>query len=174
MPYILALLGIVALVGLFKKGFASENTYVDYTETETKPVHKVPTVDDLINDYSKFYNVPIPLIKAIIKKESSWNQYAKNPNDPSYGLMGIMPIVAQEFGIVEDWRKVTQDEINSIYNPSNNIGSGCKLLHKLLSKYTMDVAVMMYNTGETGYKNGVRNTAYVNDVLKYYHEYNEE
>lgn len=171
MPYILALLGIVALVGLFKKGFASENTYVDYTET--KPLPKVDTVYDIINYYSKYYNVPVALIKAIIKAESSWNPLAKNPNDPSYGLMGIMPIVAQDFGIVKDWRNTTDAEVAAIYDINNNIGCGTKLIGKLLKKYPQEIAIMMYNIGETGYNTGRRNTEYVSRVLNYYYDYGQ-
>lgn len=176
MPYILALLGIVALVGLFKKGFASENKYSEYTDyTQDGVVTEKPkTVYEIINDYAQFYNVPAALIKAIIKAESSWNTYAKNPNDPSYGLMGIMPIVAQDFGIVNDWRNVTLSEIDSIYVIPNNIGSGTKLLGKLMKKYPTEIAVMMYNVGEKGYNEGRRNTAYVTKVLEYYSDYLSE
>ena len=167
MVWVITCGALLLLLFFGKKGFAGVNTMSD-----TKPI----TLDDIIEYNAKEYSIPTALIKAIIKKESSWNPYAKNPNDPSYGLMGIMPIVAQEAGFVNDYKNVTQVEINSIYVTQNNIMSGCKLLHKLLKKYNMDVAVEMYNVGERGYNElGRRNGPYRMGVLEAYQDYiNEE
>ena len=136
---------------------------------------KVITLNDIIEYNAKQYSVPTALIKAFIANESSWEVFARNPDDPSYGLMGIMPIVAQEYGIVKDWKVVTQAEIDLIYVPQNNIGCGSKLLGKLLAKYPMDQVIHMYNVGEHAYNvHGARNTGYFNKVIDSYHKYLSE
>lgn len=165
---VLLVMGVVLFAVKF--GFAKEIAASVKTETTKTPT--LSALDTAIVYYSKRYNVPIAIIKAIIQIESSFNQYAKNPSDPSYGYMGIMPIVAQEFGIVNDWRNVKQAEINSIYQVDNNIGSGTKLLGKLLSKYDVATAVEMYNVGERGWNEGRRNSAYVSKFFTAYDKYN--
>jgi soluble lytic murein transglycosylase-like protein len=166
MGWVITCAALLLLLFFGKKGFAGVNPVSDT---------KVITLNDIIEYNSKQFSVPIPLIKAVIENESSWQVYARNPDDPSYGLMGIMPIVAQEYGIVKDWKNVTQAEIDSIYVPQNNIGCGCKLLGKLLAKYPMDQAVQMYNVGEHNYNvHGARNSAYKDKVINSYHKYFNE
>jgi len=166
MIWIVAWVAVIGFLLLVKTGMAKES------EMETSTPNKIPTLNDLINSASYKYNVPVALIKAIIQNESNWDIYARNPNDPSYGLMQIMPIVAQDYGIVKDWRNVTQAEIDSIYVPANNIGCGTKLLGKLLTKYPMDVATQMYNVGEHAYNDhGARSLSYMNKVIDSYHKY---
>ena len=58
-----------------------------------------------------------------------------------------------------------------IYNVSNNLDVACWFMKRLHSKYTFDEAVQMYNVGETGYKKGVRNAAYLKKVRGYYEHY---
>ena len=172
MGYIYALLGLGIFIFAIKFGFAKQIiSNAQKTVSNNTNTNNNTPLDAAIDYNSKRYNVPIPLIKAIIENESSFQQYAKNPNDPSYGYMAVMPIVAQEYGIVNDWHKVTQEEINAIYQVDNNIGAGTKLLGKLLSKYSMKTAIEMYNVGETGWKNGRRNSSYVNKVFDDYEKY---
>lgn len=175
MQYI-ALAGLLIFFFAVSKGLGSEKTAATATKPKTETGGGVVTLLDIINDHAKRYNVPVPLIKAIIKNESSWNPNARNPNDPSYGLMGIMPIVAQDYGIVEDWHNVTSAEIAAIYLPYNNIGCGSKLLGGLLKRHDMATAVEMYNVGERGYEElGRRNSNYRNNVMSDYIIYaNEE
>lgn len=168
----IALGGLALFLYAVTKGMASEKNY-QIPKTSDSP--SVLTLSDIINHYSKYYNVPTAIIKAIIENESSWNISAKNPSDPSYGLMGIMPIVAQEFGIVADWRNTTTAEIAAIHEPYNNIGAGTKLLSRLLKKYEMPVAVEMYNVGERGYNElNRRNSVYRTRVMDDYYKYLSE
>jgi soluble lytic murein transglycosylase-like protein len=170
-------MAIAALLLLVKFGMSKEKdetTYIDYTEGETT-IEYIPDTNDalenLIQLNSKKYVVPVALIKAIIKTESSWKVYAINPSDPSYGLMQIQPSVAQDYGIVKDYKNPTAAEINAIYIPANNVGAGCKLLGHLLSKYDRATSVQMYNVGETGYKKGYRNLSYLNKVIDAFKSY---
>lgn len=167
----LALGGIVLFLIIVSKGMASEKI-----TTKIPSGTSVPNIADIIVSNSKRYNVPTALIKAIIENESSWDVNGTNPNDPSYGLMGIMPIVAQDYGIVADWHYVTDLEIAAIYIPQNNIGCGTKLLGRLLKSHPMSTAVEMYNVGERGYEElGRRNSSYRIKVMDDYQKYlNEE
>lgn len=131
---------------------------------------------DLIPYYSKLYNVPIPLIDAIINNESTWEVYSSNESDPSYGLMGVEPVTFYDYNraLVSDYKNPTSDEINRFYVPLYNLGAGCKLLGHLFNKYPnqLDAVVQMYNVGENGYQNlGYRNSAYSAKVLKDYYVY---
>ena len=164
---VLVALGIILFAVKFGMGMEIK------TNPTTNTTQKLSPLDTAILKYSRKYGVPIPIIQAIIEIESSWQQYAKNPNDPSYGYMAIMPIVAQDFGIVNDWRNPTTAEINSIYEVDNNIGAGTKLLHHLLSDHDLATAVEMYNVGETGYNNGRRNSAYVAKFFTAYDKWNK-
>lgn len=111
------------------------------------------------------------IAKAIAKVESNLNPWAKNPADPSYGLMQITPMLAQDYGLVKDYKNPTQAEINKLYDINKNLDVGCPHLKKLLSKYSFNEAVQMYNLGERGYLLGRRNSTYLERVKVAYGKY---
>lgn len=129
-----------------------------------------PDIDSLIKYQADHWSVEYALVKAIVKVESNFDPDAKNPHDPSYGLMQITPILAQEYGLVKDWRSPTYDEIKAIMNPMTNLDIGCRFLNHL-SKYPFAQMVQSYNVGETGYRNGARSPEYLEKVRKYYEIY---
>ncbi|MBA7497086.1 hypothetical protein ES702_07695 [subsurface metagenome] len=104
------------------------------------------------------------LVKAVVKVESNFNPRAKNPSDPSYGLMQITPMLAQDYGFVKDYKNPTRSEIEMIYNVENNLYMGCKFLSRLMKTYSFNQAVQMYNVGEYGYNSGRRNSDYLSKV----------
>lgn len=167
------LLVMIAVMAMHTMTGKDEVPIVEKKEPVIDKSSPVDNLNTIIEYNSKKYGVPIPLIKAIIMNESSWRIYVKNPNDPSYGLMGIMAQAAQDYGLVKDWRNPTIEEINSIYIPANNIGAGCKLLSGLLKRNSMWIAVECYNVGERGYHElGRRNGSYVSKVKNdYYNTY---
>ena len=111
------------------------------------------------------------LVKAFAKVESNFNPKAKNPSDPSYGLMQITPALAYDYGgLIRNWRAPTILEIEMIMDINNNLSVACWFLDHL-SKYPFQQMVMSYNVGETGYKNGVRNWDYFNKVRGYYEDF---
>ena len=131
----------------------------------------LPQIDiqNLIIEKAKHWNLDLALVKAIVKVESDFNPNAKNPADPSYGLMQITPMLAQDFGLVRNYKNVTKAEIAAIYEPSKNLDVGCWYLGDLFGKYKFNEAVQMYNVGKTGYLiNGARNSGYLEKVRKYY------
>jgi len=130
-----------------------------------------PELEWLMADKADQYGVDRALVKAIAKVESNFNPRAKNPADPSYGLMQITPMLAQDFGLVKDYRNPSPAEIERLYDLDNNLYVGCSQLAHLTRIRPFDTAVQMYNVGQTGYMNGVRNHDYLNKVRSYYDKY---
>jgi len=132
---------------------------------------ETPEIRNLVLLKSSQWGVEPALIRAIIRAESNFNPRAKNPADPSYGLMQITPGLASDFGLIADPFSPTRQEINMLYNEANNMDVGCWYLSRLTSKYPFDTAVQMYNVGESGFNKGVRNLNYLEKVRKYYGQY---
>lgn len=111
------------------------------------------------------------LVKAIAKTESNMNPLAKNPSDPSYGLMQITPGLGEDYGLIKDSRNVDGGDIGLMMNVSNNLDVACWYLDKLLKTFDFDGAIQGYNVGMTGYRNGRRNLDYLEKVRHYYERY---
>lgn len=160
---------LAALFLLTKKaeGAAGE-VYVDYSYTDPgTPAN----LEGMIDYAAQKYNVDRSLVKAVAMTESSLNPNAENPADPSYGLMQVMPILAEDFGIVKDWHNPTPAEIAMIKDPQTNLRIGAWFLGRLLKKYSLEISIEMYNVGEAGWKQGRRNSKYVAKVMRYYNEF---
>lgn len=114
--------------------------------------------------------IEFKLVKAIARAESNFNPLAKNPADPSFGLMQVTPMLAQDYGYVQDWRNPTAKEIKSLYDININLDIACRFLSRL-SKYPFDRMIQSYNVGEYGYTIGHRNLDYLNKVRGYYDSY---
>jgi len=124
-----------------------------------------------VEQSAAFYGVDPNLVRAIIKKESSWNPRGTNPSDPSYGLGGITPIFAQDYGIVTNYRQPTKEEIKRIYDPETNIDMIAWAFYRPGHDYTLEELIQMYNEGEGAYLAGYRAPDYLAKVLEFYHEY---
>lgn len=160
MLYLILILGAVAYYAVASKQlvFGSKLT---------------PELEMMIEMKAKKWGLEPALVKAVAKVESGFNTRAKNPADPSYGLMQITPGLAYDYGLILHYKNLSREEINKIYNVQNNLDVGCQFMKKLHSRYTFDVAVQMYNTGEKGYESGVRATYYLKRVKGFYHEYSK-
>ena len=163
---VLIIAGIVGL-GLFlpRKAQAASEFIVNEGKKEAE------TLEALIRRIATRHGVEEALVLAHVKVESDFNPRAKNPNDPSYGLMAITPILAQDYGFVYDWKNPTPGEIEKLYDPELNLTIGVKFIKRLHAEYPFDAAVQMYNCGETGYNSGVRVPEYLAKVKRYYNEY---
>jgi len=128
-------------------------------------------VQERIAYHANKWNLEVRLVKAIAKVESNFNLSAKNPSDPSYGLMQITPMLAQDYGLIRDYEYPTDLEIEWMMEVNNNLSVGCWYLNKL-SKYPFDQMVQSYNVGEYGYNVlGRRNFNYLERVRGYYEKY---
>lgn len=97
---------------------------------------------DIINRAAQKYNVPYPLIKAIVKQESASKAFPNgNPNARSpvgaQGLMQLMPGTAKEMGVTDS------------NDPEQNVMGGTKYLGQMLEKFGGDKrqGVAAYNAG---------------------------
>jgi soluble lytic murein transglycosylase-like protein len=171
----LVLAGILAALTVLEK--KAQGAYIDFGDSPPAPG---PTagektfdqqLDEIIAENAKRYKISPALIRAIIKVESNFNPNAANPSDPSYGLCQIMPILAEDYGIVRDWHNPTDAEIAMIFKPDINVRIAAWHLSRLLNKYTFDEAVQMYNVGESGFKQGRRNADYLSKVKRWENVY---
>jgi soluble lytic murein transglycosylase-like protein len=126
--------------------------------------------DDAINLASARWNVPVPLIKAVIAVESQFNPLAINYGDPGYawGLMQMIPATAAGLGYTGSMNALRTD-------PSKAIDLGTHLLSQGLAR-TGGVVADTASAYNGGYRpalgfgsvlpSGVYgNQSYVNQVL---------
>ncbi|HLU21132.1 lytic transglycosylase domain-containing protein [Lederbergia graminis] len=93
-------------------------------------------IDDIVEEIAKKYNLPVKLIKSVIKHESNFNPTAVSSAGAS-GLMQLMPKTARGLGVTD------------IFDPVQNINGGSKYLRNMLDKYNGDLtlALAAYNAG---------------------------
>ena len=159
---------MAAALLLSKKVEAATRSVRELTPIPTVKI--TSSLDEMIKEAAFKYGVDARIVKAVAMTESSLDPNASNPSDPSYGLMGIMPILAEDFGIVKDWHNVTEAEVAMIRDPETNLRIGAWYLSRLLSKYPFVTAIQMYNVGEAGYNSGHRNSGYLAKVKAHYAE----
>jgi soluble lytic murein transglycosylase-like protein len=104
--------------------------------------------DQIIQAASVNYGVSVPLIKAVIMTESSFNPnaYRAEPaiNDGSYGLMQLLFRTAVSLGFPNDPKRA-----NELFKPDININYGTALLEKLQNQYeNVDDIYAAYNSGK--------------------------
>jgi soluble lytic murein transglycosylase-like protein len=89
-----------------------------------------------VKNASERYGIDENLIKAIIKKESSFNSNAVS-SAGAKGLMQIMPFNFKSLGITDP------------FNIEQNIEGGTKLLKQYLDKFNgnLEMGLMAYNAG---------------------------
>lgn len=132
----------------------------------------LPNIDvqERIKYHAGQWRLDSSLVKAFAKVESNFNPMAKNPSDPSYGLMQITPGLAYDFGLIVNYKNPSALEIEWIMAVDNNLTVACDFLNRL-RKYPYQQMIMSYNVGEAGYKQGRRNYDYFNKVRKYHESY---
>ena len=105
-------------------------------------------------------NLSVAEILATITEESSGNERAFNPNDPSRGLMGVEDPVGSEYA---------QATGEQLYDPNLNVEAGSGLLSHLKKFYALEHPlgatplagwIQMYNTGPTAFLRGERAPQY--------------
>jgi soluble lytic murein transglycosylase-like protein len=125
--------------------------------------------DPHIREASAKFGVEVPIIKAIIAAESSFNPLAFNPEpgtegEESYGLMQILSRTARALGF--------DGPRQELLVPRTNIFLGVKLLRELFGRYReIDKVIAAYNAGrprESEDRPGeFTNQEYVNRVLAF-------
>lgn len=120
---ILILIFILAIVIIFILSRIKNLYKVEYTE--------------IIDKYSKEYNIEKELIYSIIKNESHFNKEAKSSKN-AIGLMQVLETTKSDIEI----------EDLDLFNEEDNILVGTKYLSLLNAKYeNIELAIAAYNAG---------------------------
>lgn len=87
--------------------------------------------------YAHHYRVPVPLVRAVVERESNWRPCAISPKG-AVGLMQLMPITAQHL------------RVSDRCNIDQNISGGVRYLAWLMGKFHGDLrlASAAYYAGE--------------------------
>jgi len=114
-------------------------------------------------------NLTFAEIKAIVMVESSGKPNSQNPSDPSWGLMGIMPLIGKTYGNITDNQQ--------LFDPDVNLKAGTGFLSHLKARYHKQYPdyqwVQAYNIGETKFDKGTRNPQYYQRFLHFFNQYNK-
>lgn len=108
---------------------------------------------DIVEKYSKEYNVDKYLIFAVIKAESNFKEDASSKKGAK-GLMQLIDSTAEEVA-----KTINLDiKDKDILNPDININLGTKYISSLLKKYeNKELALAAYNAGSGNVDNWVKN-----------------
>ena len=163
--------------------YIDENGVMHFTNAPTSSIHKFkiylkekPKIiqrysssekyDNLISDASERYGVSFPLLKAIIKAESDFDQHAVSKKGAT-GLMQIMPENFKPLGIRDP------------FDPWQNINAGARYFKQMYDRFKgkLTLSLAAYNAGPTAvdhYKTippYEETEEYVRRVMKYYYNY---
>ena len=96
-----------------------------------------PEAEYYVSMYARHYHVPVPLVHAIIERESNWRACAVSVKGAK-GLMQLMPATAQRLGVRDSC------------NISENISGGVRYLAWLMRLFHNDLRLVAagYYAGE--------------------------
>jgi soluble lytic murein transglycosylase-like protein len=111
---------------------------------EVSPSYK--QVKHHLREASRTQGIDFELLQALIATESGFDAAAVSPRG-AVGLMQVMPITAQRYGVQAD-RKMTVEK--KLADPATNIRTGTRYLRYLLDLYpgNVELALAAYNAGE--------------------------
>lgn len=126
-------------------------------------------LDTIFEEASSEYGVPLYLLKAVAKAESSFNSGSVSKSG-AMGVMQLMPETAEELGVVD------------AFNPEENIMGGANYLSQKLVEYggNIELALAAYNagSGNVAKYGGIppfeETQNYVKKVTAYMEEYKQE
>lgn len=132
---------LIALAYIFSDGDVRQglrNSFIDDTKFAIE-----------IKQAAEKHGLPPELVRALIRKESGFDPYAKGKAG-EIGLMQILPS-----GAVADWARVNQKKVPSgsqLYNVKLNLEIGCWYLGRALNKWKnyrcgTELALAEYNAG---------------------------
>lgn len=101
-----------------------------------RPQGSIKRYDGYIARAARLYQVDPHLIKAVVKVESGFDQYAVSGKGAK-GLMQLMPATIREMGIADP------------FDPEENVMGGTRYLRKNLDRFKGDVELSLaaYNAG---------------------------
>lgn len=95
---------------------------------------------------SKAQGIDFELLQALIATESGFDAAAVSPRG-AVGLMQVMPLTAQRYGVQADHRMTVEMKLA---DPATNVRAGSRYLRYLLDLYPGNIALALaaYNAGE--------------------------
>jgi soluble lytic murein transglycosylase-like protein len=110
-------------------------TLASWSQT-TKPTAR-QEAEYYVLAYAQHYRIPVPLVRAVVERESNWRSCAISPKGAA-GLMQLMPMTAQRLGVRDRW------------NMDQNVSGGVRYLAWLIQKFQGDLrlASAAYYAGE--------------------------
>lgn len=122
--------------------------------------------DTAIHQAATLYQIPVELVRAVIKVESDYDPRAVSPAG-ARGLMQMIPATADRM------------QVRDIFDPRENIFGGVRYLRVLANMFNGDIQLTIagYNAGEGavvrygGIPPYEETQFYVTKVLGYYHRY---
>ena len=121
-------------------------------------VHRSERFADIIRTYSDKYELPEPLIYAVIECESGFDENAVS----IAGASGLMQLMPDTFMWISG--KLSVAEEYDVFSPKQNINAGCWYLSYLLRRFkAIETALAAYNAGEGTVAEWLKNTEYSSD-----------
>lgn len=112
---------------------------------------------------AKKHNLELPLLVGVVASESGGYPFAKS-RSRAKGMGQV------DFKAHADRFPAIKEECDK-YDPVTNLDCAAELLSECVSKYGIKLGLQVYNLGETAFKAGKRNPAYVAKVLKNVNKY---
>ena len=107
---------------------------------------KLRTYEPMLKTASIEFAIELALLKAIMAAESGFNPEAVSPKG-AIGLMQIMPLTAERYGLLGDRKKSIEQKLQ---DPKTNIRLGARYLADLFKRFPgqQDLVIASYNAGE--------------------------
>lgn len=107
-----------------------------FTQSIEAQFHVPSSMEAAFEEASRIYDIPVVVLKAVAKAESSFNPNAKS-HCGAMGVMQLMPATARSLGVSDPW------------DARQNILGGSKYLRDMLNKYdgNLKLALAAYNAG---------------------------
>ncbi len=116
---------------------------------------------EIIDKYSKKYNISPELICAIINTESGFNKNEVSPK----GAKGLMQIMESTANWAATTESIENYDYNNIFSPELNIQIGCWYISWLNKKFDNDKTLVLaaYNAGNGNITKWLQNPEYSKD-----------
>lgn len=149
---IIVILSIILGISLIKVGFII-NKKIELNRYPYK-------YREIVNEYSKEYNLDPLFVLSVIKVESNFNPEATS----NMGAMGLMQITKETGQDIANRIGDVNFKPEDLYNPKINIEMGCWYLNNLFREFQdKDLVIAAYNGGRGNVQKWLNNTDYSKD-----------